>query len=300
MSVSLKKRKGLFVCPSIPVRFTQPDDRPQDFVQFSLYIARTLTLTAAESEELQRTAQLPTLNHFLIWLAGRMIRMETKIDAVQPPDIQFIIPSGLSAKIEEKSVRVFLDTTIGGYKTRPKDKLISLLKSNRSWGLTRQVEESTNAMKTIGKKINQRFTHHRNDAKDKIAASFGSWDDDSKTFTGPSKNIYDLTKDVMTAVGGKSFSMEITLPLVTRVALMRYVYDRQLKKTLNGKVASDFWDLVDTKLKKIREEKGSDKAKISEAFGKLLKADRKTWGTITAEELQQLPLTAITVDEMEG
>ncbi|KAJ3786077.1 hypothetical protein GGU10DRAFT_420696 [Lentinula aff. detonsa] len=267
----------------------------EDFTQRAAAESRKLRLNAEHSQELQEIAKTGGLRPVDIWMASQMLAIRERMDVIQPAGTKFEIPAALASVIEDISVKVFLDPTLSAYLNHPNERLLTYLKARPNI-LFRAVREHKPAMKVIATKISSRFTHHRNDTKDMIASSLGQYDKEADMFTGPFMAIVELTRKVIVAIGGKSYDLAVSVPLVARIAFLRQVYVHESTKN-TGKAGTDFWKCVDEGLKMIREAKKYDTTKISAVFAKILSNDRNEYDDqLSPEDIDTLVTIAHTVD----
>ncbi|KAF5352898.1 hypothetical protein D9758_007947 [Tetrapyrgos nigripes] len=242
---------------------------PTDITEYAMSLSRNVRLKPANHEELALFAQAPPERQS-VWTAAQLLVLSQRLDVLQPVDAPFVINASLSGKIEVLSAKTFLDSTASAYLTVPNTKVMDALKRLPE---LKEALGSKPSMQIISSKVSSRFTHHRNNTKDEIGTSLGHFNSDTKTFVGPYTGIVALTRALVASIG-KSNEIPVTIPLVVRVAFWRHVYVAEAVKTLNGKPGPDFWKAVDEGLKKIREAKDNDAARISAVFSKVLENDR--------------------------
>ncbi|KAK0440050.1 uncharacterized protein EV420DRAFT_1731392 [Desarmillaria tabescens] len=265
-----------------------------DLSQYSLTLSRTLQLKPVDCELLSAFAKLPGVELKDIWTAAYLISIKDRLNVLQPSGV-YEIPSTLSSKIDEWSIRYFLDPTISAYKSEewPKKKLLRKLKARPDWGLTEAVANHKPAMRVITQEIGSRFIHHRNVTKEEIGRSFGTFDKTLQAFTGESVGIAELCERIITAVGGKSCDTVVSIPLMARVAFLRNSFALRAGCSTDGKASAGWWDEVDADLKELREKKDNNQMRITVVLRKMLDDDRANYGnTASVGDLSSYPAEA--------
>ncbi|KAK0447905.1 uncharacterized protein EV420DRAFT_1483702 [Desarmillaria tabescens] len=234
-----------------------------DMGHFAIALSRNLGLKAGAHEELIKFSRFPNTSEAMVWQAGQILSLKETMAVIQPPNAKFEIPEVLevwNCFSGLPMLTIFLDPTLSAYKDHPNKKLHNALKNRAAEsGLTQSIQGQKSAMKVIGKKISNRFIHHRNDAKEAIAMSFGEFDEKTGKFTGLSLGVIALTAEIITAVGGRSYEHDISVPLVGRIAFLWHTYALCPKNNSTGRVSGMYWDEVDKALDKIRKSKNNDK-----------------------------------------
>ncbi|THU95802.1 hypothetical protein K435DRAFT_859152 [Dendrothele bispora CBS 962.96] len=265
----------------------------QDYIQYATWIASRFGINQQRDQvALTEFAQLQDPQKALIFIAAKVIAMELRLNTMEPASTGYQMSDALKGHIETVTLQVFLDPKLGAYKDQwPNKKALAVLKKNPQWGVTSAVANDKAKMKVIKQKISSRFIHHRNDAKDVIAASLGTFHEENGKFEGTSIGIVELCQQLIRAVGGRSFDLEVTVPLCARAAFIRKSYKKAFKEAGNVK-PTDFWGKVDQDLKTVRDEKENDPARISKVMSKILNNDREKYGQLPPEALDHLPRVA--------
>ncbi|KAF8994430.1 hypothetical protein BDZ89DRAFT_1179856 [Hymenopellis radicata] len=250
-----------------------------DWTQYAHSVATTLQLTTEYRHDLVVQSQLGHINQAFVSLGGLLFSVKQQLDRLHPPQAAYTMPAALTNAIDVKAAELFLSSDLSAYKEWPNKKLMTQLKADGN--IPAGVSRDKAANKLIGRYIGSKFIHYRNDTKDLIGQSMGIFNDTLKKFDGPSWGIYELTEKIIDTVTSTGVVVSITLPFVARVAFLRYLYAAKLDESMNGKVPSDFWDCIDAKLVKIREEK-KDAAKITKVFQHALTKDRHRFGDAAA------------------
>ncbi|KAK7471308.1 hypothetical protein VKT23_002717 [Stygiomarasmius scandens] len=272
-----------------------------DFAQYAIWIANRNGLTkSADQSALIDIGQLLDQRQTNIMLSAHLLRLEQKIDLLRPSPSSYTLDETFRGHISNVCDSVILNPSLGAYMDRPNTKVIAIMKARPEWEMTSSILSNNVAMKSIKSWASSRITHHRNDFKETVSKSMGDFNENIKDFDGESIGIVELAQQVIHAIGGKSCDVEVSIPFCARVVLVRKVYRRLAKKTVNGKVAENFWKEVDSELEAVRTSKNNDKVKISRAMAKVLEDDCNLYGQLT--ELSGLPTTApvinaVNVDE---
>ncbi|KAF8916193.1 hypothetical protein CPB85DRAFT_1432226 [Mucidula mucida] len=235
-------------------------------------------------DSLLRLLSVPEAGRTKQWAFERLAlfsKLETLMAKERVDDVwaDNTLPAALTNAIDVKAAELFLSSDLSAYKEWPNKKLMTQLAADGN--IPAGVSRDKAANKLIGRYIGSKFIHYRNDTKDLIGQSMGIFNDTLKKFDGPSWGIYELTEKIIDTVTSTGVVVSITLPFVARVAFLRYLYAAKLDESMNGKVPSDFWDCIDAKLVKIREEK-KDAAKITKVFQHALTKDRHRFGDAAA------------------
>ncbi|KAF8994434.1 hypothetical protein BDZ89DRAFT_1150105 [Hymenopellis radicata] len=251
-----------------------------DWTQYAHSVATTLQLTTEYRHDLVVQSRfLGHINQAFVSLGGLLFSVKQQLDRLHPPQAAYTMPAALTNAIDVKAAELFLSSDLSAYKEWPNKKLMTQLKADGN--IPAGVSRDKAANKLIGRYIGSKFIHYRNDTKDLIGQSMGIFNDTLKKFDGPSWGIYELTEKIIDTVTSTGVVVSITLPFVARVAFCGICYAAKLDESMNGKVPSDFWDCIDAKLVKIREEK-KDAAKITKVFQHALTKDRHRFGDAAA------------------
>ncbi|THU96412.1 hypothetical protein K435DRAFT_858626 [Dendrothele bispora CBS 962.96] len=124
------------------------------------------------------------------------------------------------------------------------DSLKAVLKKNPQWGLTPAVSGDKLKLKIINKKISAQFIHHRNDAKDVIAASLGKFDEAKSKFDISGTGIIDLSEQLILLRIVPLSSRWIRMTSSTAVPLSNEIskgHDRMLMILLSDIAVEGVW-----------------------------------------------------------
>ncbi|KAK7433874.1 hypothetical protein VKT23_020499 [Stygiomarasmius scandens] len=151
--------------PAAPPRPRNPMDA---LAQYATTWGRKLQLKNGHQEELIRASQIKDPNQQFLFIAGLILSLKDEFTLVRPADTPAVIPQYTDGHIEKLTVCSILDAAASGYKTRPSEKAIQILKNHPEW-VSPALLEHKPTMKLIKVKVNSRFTHHRADIKDAIS-----------------------------------------------------------------------------------------------------------------------------------
>ncbi|KAI0684233.1 hypothetical protein BC835DRAFT_1422423, partial [Cytidiella melzeri] len=238
--------------------------RPADNLeQFAKSHGRNMRLKGDVQEDLQKFSAL-TLEQQMVWVAARFLAQETKLDSMQVESV-YQIPPKLDDRIETYTFLMLVSPSISAYVTNdgPVKSLIKHLEKTPSWGLTAEVQINKHKKRVITTKIHLRFSHRRNDIKKLLRQSVSA----------PVMDIVALCEAVL-ALGEKVSTAKPSIQLAAQFAFLRNVYCTNMD-TQTKKVGDNYWNLVDAKLEEIRNTKGPDADKTSQALGIILREDRK-------------------------
>ncbi|KIK54321.1 hypothetical protein GYMLUDRAFT_63259 [Collybiopsis luxurians FD-317 M1] len=235
---------------------------PADLTQYAQNLSRNLHLKTENQAELHQRLQFAGVGQYQVWLAARTLNIEQKLDSVHPPNTPATISLDLNAKIDDLAVKIFLDPAIPAY-----------------------VQDAA--------KCGPKDTLM-------IGESLGTFDILTNCFTGPFTGVVELSRNVIAEAGGKSCSVDVSIPIVASIAFLWSVYVKEAQATATGKPGANFWNAVDTQLERIRSEKKNDIRKISRVFARILDKDQENYDTDKAKNLEGIATeSGITLDDSE-
>ncbi|KAI0688379.1 hypothetical protein BC835DRAFT_1419177 [Cytidiella melzeri] len=241
-----------------------------DLEQFAKSHGRNVRLKGDAQEDLRKFSAL-TLEQQMVWVAARFLAQETKLDSMQVESV-YQIPPKLDDRIETYTFLMLVSPSISAYVTNdgPVKSLIKHLEKTPSWGLTAEVQSNKHKKRKL---VCVQFPRRAGSNPIQLRQSVSA----------PVMDIVALCEAVL-ALGEKVSTAKPSIQLAARFAFLHNVYCTNMD-TQTKKVGDNYWNLVDAKLEEIRNTKGPDVDKISQAFGIILWEDRKVFGNISLTEL---------------
>ncbi|KAF7352113.1 hypothetical protein MVEN_01174300 [Mycena venus] len=235
--------------------------------------------------------------------------MLAKFQAAKP---HFEINAALKTNLTRAVNAMLCSSKITQYKGEIAKNDVQTLLLRHRWGnFVVGTEHDKFSMDTVQKFIGDVFTQSRSVIKKEIVKSVevstrasSSKKKDTPTLRPDATHttIYQLTKTIAHKLcGGKSTSIPITPALCSRVALMRKWHVKKVEGTVKDTDTTDYWELVDKDLQKIRTtaRNGTTDAdeiakRVARAFSSILDKDRTRHGSNSTE---QIPDAATATDE---
>ncbi|KAF9469000.1 hypothetical protein BDZ94DRAFT_1245129 [Collybia nuda] len=249
----------------------------EDFSQLAGSLAKKHKLKDGPASSLIDFAKLP-LSQQNVYLFCEVMRIRQQQDTLHPPDIVFIIPKKLEAKIEIYIFRTLMSPSLASYvqKPLPTDIVTALIKKHPSWGVTPEVKDNKSSWDVVVKWVRERLTDWCYDIKKVLSKSIWTTQtDDNGVATLVNRTDPLDIIDLCTALVGifPGAQVPVTVPMLGRVAVLRQVL-------VNSKGATKFWEKVDNTFVKLRSDHNNDKTAISKLIGRALKNDHKVYGEV--------------------
>ncbi|KAF5372386.1 hypothetical protein D9615_007833 [Tricholomella constricta] len=249
-----------------------------DMTQYAQEVGRSTKLLKGDQERLEKFSKLDHSEQ-RIWIAGHILKLGEQQSALQPPDILYIIPKKLEAKIDKLSATTLLNPLIAAYvhtKHGPTNILVDCLEENPSWGLTKAVRSDSIKFEVIHGHIQKKLTAVRYSIKKTIQAACGKPDPDDVTGTRQlgATDIVELCKTLISS--NKHMDQVVDLPMCARIAFLR--------KIITEDPSGKYWESVDSQLDRARA-KYTDAKKLSRFFAMILDEDCKIYGKANLDGL---------------
>ncbi|KAJ7934034.1 hypothetical protein B0H13DRAFT_2306060 [Mycena leptocephala] len=230
---------------------------------------------------------------------AQLIKITEMQALVGPTAANFSIPKKLDHKIDIHSFRTMMSPTLGFYvkKSRP-DSPSGIMKTliiehGEHWGVTNETIDDNSRWSIIGSCVRTRLTDRRYEIKKTASHSLhipsasqlsadplqlfeAVWtsakaEDGETVVTEREDLLYIVQLCEALANIVPNAGVKVTLPMLGWVAVLR-----QVLIDVNG--GSKFWEKVDEQLSLLRETYENEEARISQAIGKVLKNDCRTFG----------------------
>ncbi|KAJ7505956.1 hypothetical protein B0H11DRAFT_2220589 [Mycena galericulata] len=203
---------------------------------------------------------------------------------INPPDATYTLSPLLKNKIGKHCARRMLSPAVLSYKAGdlPLKQVQAILLKRPSWGYTKAVKADKVKSKMINKTIQKDLTDLRCDIKKTIGDSMWlpSEPKAKRTFEklAQPQNIISLCETLVSMPSVKDALVPVTFDMLGRVAILRALLVLYPDETT-------YWEKVDARLLKIRTKADNDRAAISRAIGKMLKADQEAYGPVDVEPI---------------
>ncbi|KAI0071056.1 hypothetical protein K474DRAFT_1776424 [Panus rudis PR-1116 ss-1] len=243
----------------------------EDALQFANAVGRQVRLKTEHQEELKKIASFDSDTARILWIGAQLLKNTERLDAINPPDAQWKLPSNLYNKIELYTFLIITSPKCCVYvrnKNGPIKALTSILEKHPSWGYTSEVRDDKYKNDIVEERIRQRLTDRRASLKTAISKSIG---DSGPDPTQPNTNCQDILELAQAVIQIHNASDSVvTLELCARLAYLRFVL---LKNEVEAhpKYRGKYWQVVDQRLQQIRSE--PDARKIHNGFKAKLRAD---------------------------
>ncbi|THG96049.1 hypothetical protein EW026_g5709 [Hermanssonia centrifuga] len=246
--------------------------------------ARKAKLKADGELTLSKFTKLTPVHRELTIMAS-LIRMQEKLDEIQPREVAWKLPAKLYNKIEVLSADILLYAHISSYQKPATKLLLDILEHNPNWGFSKDVKFNQNKYDVVTDRAQNRLTDRRNYIKNTIKTSIGQ--ENPHGADKPrldSRNVIQLIEDVIAALykPPRTADIRITVPIVrcTEKKVVRYT----------GKK-------VDATLEKIRTMMADHpKTTVSTYFKQILVADLRMYGEVDLDELVEINETKSQVE----
>ncbi|KAF6743456.1 hypothetical protein DFP72DRAFT_827858 [Ephemerocybe angulata] len=252
----------------------------EDYADFARSAARCVRLKQDDEKEVVKFSKLDSTQQQILLYAS-IRSLSEKTTQLVPAEPVFTISQVLESRMERYAFTVLISPSCNVYVTDPGPSKVILthLENHPEWGLTPAVRSTKGHFKIVESTVRKYLTTRRNLLKSLMRVSLGYEKTGGPDRKNAMQNIVTLCEAVVnSAPSSLPKTPKISLQMLARFAFLRQVLEECITKNATSGNKEDYWATVDTSLKKLRENRPTDK-EMSRFFTHVLELDSKQYGT---------------------